>query len=101
LYYKNLPDLKYSIIDNGSSQDLFFISSVVKGCSSLGLGGISRLTADNNGVNDKKTIAKILGGYNYSYKEPTFANCDNKDSNTIQEFVKTIHSAYLTMSTIK
>lgn len=98
LLYKNLPDLTYLITDDGSGQNLSFSSSAVSGCDFSGLGGITRLDASSSG---NKTMAKSINGYTYTYREPTFVDCDNINSSAVQDFVKDIRAIYLTISPIK
>jgi hypothetical protein len=98
LSYKDLPDLAYSITDDGSGQNLSFSSSAVSGCDFNGLGGVTRLDANSSG---NKTAAKSINGYIYTYREPTFVDCDDINSSAIQDFVKDIRAIYLTISPIR
>lgn len=98
LSYKNLTNLSYSIIDNGDSQDLSFVSSATADCDSTGLGGITRSSAAS--IIDNK-VAKSINDYAYSYRPPTFINCDDINSSAVQDLVNNIRDIYLTLSPYK
>jgi hypothetical protein len=90
LAYKDLPDLSYSIVNNGTSEDLLFTSSSISDCQSgSSLGGITRLV-EGSDDSDSNNLGKIFNGYLYNYKNPTFVNCNDINSSSTQNFVKII-----------